>query len=468
MTTSASLIDRLATHRLLGDMPREELEWLAEHGAMQYFKAGELFGRKGDPLTHMFVTLTGRFVISLALASGRSALLETRAGDVTGALPYSRATGIVGDVRIEEDMDMLGIPVELFPEMIRECPRLVERLVHRMIDRAKTHSSARMQDERLKSLGRLAAGLAHELDNPASAALRNARSLRAALQEAAAAAVALEAAGLSTEQRAALGNAIEAAQRPITYSALERADRHDALVDWADSRGVDIDIADSLADSAVDTGTLDRLASTASGDTLRCMLRTLCTEHSAGTLAMGIESAVGRIHDLVSSVRRFTSLGRAPGAETLDLGQGLRDVVAVHSTKASAKSVTISLVVPGTLPPVVAGDELNQAWADLLDNAIDAAGDKGSVEVRASVEHDEVVVRVIDNGPGFPPEVEARMFEPFFTTKPQGQGMGLGLDTVRRIVLASSGRITAQSRPGHTEFRVALPLVGSWELRVES
>jgi signal transduction histidine kinase len=325
-----------------------------------------------------------------------------------------------------------------------------------------------MQDERLKSLGRLAAGLAHELDNPASAALRNARSLRAVLQEAAAAAVALEAAGLSTEQRAALGNAIEAAQRPITYSALERADRHDTLVDWADSRGVDIDIADSLADSAVDTGTLDRLASTASGDTLRCMLRTLCTEHSAGTLAMGIESAVGRIHDLVSSVRRFTSLGRAPGAETLDLGQGLRDVVAVHSTKASAKSVTISLVVPGTLPPVVAGDELNQAWADLLDNAIDAAGDKGSVEVRASVEHDEVVVRVIDNGPGFPPEVEARMFEPFFTTKPQGQGMGLGLDTVRRIVLASSGRITAQSRPGHTEFRVALPLVGSWELRVES
>jgi signal transduction histidine kinase len=461
MSNAASLIDHLASHRLLGAMPREELEWLAEHGTMRYFKAGELLARKGDPLTHMFVTLTGRFVISLELASGRSALLETRAGDVTGALPYSRATGIVGDVRIEEDMDMLAIPVELFPEMIRTCPRLVERLVHRMIDRARTHSSARMQDERLKSLGRLAAGLAHELDNPASAALRNARSLRGVLQEAAAAAAALEAAGLSAEQRAALGSAIEAAQRPITYSALERADRHDALVDWADSHGVDTDIADTLADSAIDPGKLDRLASTASGATLRCMLRTLCAERSAGSLAMGIESAVGRIHDLVSSVRRFTSLGRAPGAETLDLAQGLRDVVAVHATKARTKTVDVSLIIPEDLPPVAAGDELNQAWADLLDNAIDAAGEGGEVEVRASVEHDEVVVRVIDNGPGIPPEVEARMFEPFFTTKPQGQGMGLGLDTVRRIILANSGRITAQSRPGSTEFRVALPTAES-------
>jgi signal transduction histidine kinase len=459
MSDTASLIDRLTTHRLLGDLPQQELEWLVEHGDLLSLGAGELFKRKGDPLTHMYVTLSGRFVTSLALASGRTTLLETHAGDVTAALPYSRAKGTVGDVRIEEDMEMLAIPVELFPEMIGECPRLVERLVHRMIDRAKTHANARLQDERLKSLGRLAAGLAHELDNPASAALGSARALRAALQESSDAATMLEAARLSAEQREALGIAMQAAKQPVARSALEQADRHDALLDWADSRGLDSGIADSLAQSGVDTGALDRLASTASGDTLHCMIRALASEHAAASLAMGVESAVVRIHEMVSSVRRFTNLGRAPGAtEQLDLAQGLRDVVAVHATKARGRSVTVTLDVPGDLPAVVAGDELNQAWAEILDNAIDASPGNGEVEVHASVEHEEVVVRVVDGGPGIPPEVQSRMFEPFFTTKPQGQGLGLGLDTVRRIVLARGGRVAADSRPGRTEFRVSLPL----------
>jgi signal transduction histidine kinase len=453
------IVDRLTTHRLLGEMPRGELEWLAEHGTVLFFPAGAIIARKGDPLTHLYVVLAGSFVMSLELASGRTALLETHAGDVTALLPYTRATSIVGDVRVTEDMEILAIPKDLLPGMIRECPRIVERLVHRLIDRARTHSSAHMQDERLKSLGRLAAGLAHELDNPASAALRAARSLHGVLQASAAAATALEAARLTTAQREALDHARQAARRAATYSALERADRHDALADWLDARGADGEIADALADTAVDTTTLDRLAGSATGETLGCMLRALAAERAAVSLAGGIESAVSRIHEIVSSVRRFTSLGRAPGAtERLDLARGLRDVVAVHAAKATAKSARISLTVAEGLPAILAGDELNQAWADLLDNAIDAVGESGEVQVRAAVEHEEVVVRVIDDGPGIPPEVEARMFEPFFTTKPQGQGLGLGLDTVRRIVLANDGRIAAESRPGRTEFRVSLPI----------
>jgi signal transduction histidine kinase len=188
-------------------------------------------------------------------------------------------------------------------------------------------------------------------------------------------------------------------------------------------------------------------------------MRALAAERAAASLAMGIESAVGRIHEMVSTVRRFTNLGRAPGAtEQLDLAQGLRDVVAVHATKARGRSIAVTLNLPDDMPPVVAGDELNQAWAEILDNAIDASPANGEVVVRASVEHGEAVVRVIDSGNGIPKEVEPRIFEPFFTTKPQGQGLGLGLDTVRRIVLASGGRVAADSRPGRTEFRVSLPL----------
>jgi len=195
--------------------------------------------------------------------------------------------------------------------------------------------------------------------------------------------------------------------------------------------------------------------------TLDAVLHWVSSEFTTRSLTIDVRRASRRIHDLVSSVKRFTYLDRTASAAT-DVGQGVTDTIAVLAHKAKAKSVGIKLDIPPTLPriPGFAG-ELNQVWSNLLENALDAVPDGGEVAVSVRVEGEAMVVRVVDNGPGISPDVQLRMFDPFFTTKPIGQGSGLGLDIALRIVRGHSGEIVVDSRPGRTELRVALPLEGT-------
>jgi signal transduction histidine kinase len=178
-------------------------------------------------------------------------------------------------------------------------------------------------------------------------------------------------------------------------------------------------------------------------------------------LARDIERAALRVHELVSAVKGFTYMDRAASPEPVDIAKGLTDTLAVMAAKARAKSVSLTVDVPADLPRVRGlGGELNQVWANLVDNALDAVGDSGRVMVTARAEGPRVVVRVIDDGPGIPAEVRSRIFDPFFTTKPVGKGTGLGLDIVRRLVDQNDGSIEVDSEPGRTEFRVAVPAAG--------
>ncbi len=457
----SDIVDRLAAHRVLAGAPRSELEWLATHGAVRRYQVGEYGARKNEPVDQMIIQLTGRVVSTVDRGSGRRFTLETRGGDISALLPFSRVVSSLGDWRVEEETELLAVHRDMFPELIRECPTVVERLVHLMIDRSRVLSSTTVEDDRLQSLARLAAGLAHELNNPASAAVRSAKLLRQALQEASAAAAALGAANLTADQRAAAGELSAQNLMPShtgVYSAIERADREEGITRWLEDHRVDPALADVLSDSALTTEGLDRLAAAASGAALERILHSIAADYAVVSLATDVERATVRIHDLVSAVKGFSNLGRAASPTPMDIAQGLADTLTVLSVKARTKSVAVRLDVPAELPLVMAGDELNQVWSNLLDNAIDAVGESGEIQVRATRDRDEIVVRVIDNGPGIPREVEPRMFDPFFTTKPQGQGTGLGLDLVRRIVVAHGGQIAVETRPGRTEFRVTLPV----------
>ncbi|HMA25911.1 MAG TPA: HAMP domain-containing sensor histidine kinase, partial [Gemmatimonadaceae bacterium] len=188
-------------------------------------------------------------------------------------------------------------------------------------------------------------------------------------------------------------------------------------------------------------------------------LRWIAAEYAARSLALDIERATTRIYDLVSTVKRFTYMDRSGSVEPTNIAQGLIDTVSILASKAKAKSVSVSLDVASELPLVPANPgELNQLWSNLLENALDAVGDSGHVVASAARDGETVVVRVIDDGPGIPSDVEPRIFDPFFTTKPIGQGTGLGLDISRRIVRAHDGQIAVDSHPGRTEFRVILPM----------
>ena len=455
------LVDRLAAHRTIGNAPRHELEWLAAHGELRRYEVGEVPQAKGTHAEHMVVQLSGHVSTYVDRPTGRRFLLETRGGDVTAVLPFSRGGTQIGEVTVLEPVEALFLHRDLFPELIRECPTILESIVHVSIDRVRAMTSSNAQDEKVMSLGRLAAGLAHELNNPASAASRSAKQLVDALAESHRAAEALGALGLTEKQRALIDAVANGALIPATtgvYSALQRADLEEEVIEWLDEHDADHGPAEALADSGVTRESLDALADEFEGDGLNVVLRWIAAEYIARTLAAEVQRATTRIHELVSAVKRFTYVDRAAAPELVDVAQGLTDTVAVLRSKAKGKSVGIELDAPETLPRVMANaGELNQVWANLVENAIDAVDTGGSVSVAAHQDNGEIIVKVIDDGPGVPAEIQGRIFEPFFTTKPIGQGTGLGLDIARRVVQRFDGHIALETRPGRTEFRVVLP-----------
>jgi signal transduction histidine kinase len=352
---------------------------------------------------------------------------------------------------------------DCFLELTRECPNVTAKLVHIMLDRARMFTSSDLRDEKLISLGKLAAGLAHELNNPASAVLRSSKMLLESLTGAEEASRILARAGLSEAQFAAIDKAREmcyAAQSLAPKTPMERADREDELTDWLSDHSATQEYAIPLADTGITPSALDLLARSVTGDALEAALGWISACCVLRTLSQEIESAATRIHDLVGAVKGFSYMDHAPSAEPVDVSRGIADTLRMLGGKTRGKSVHVAMNIPDDLPRACAvGAELNQIWMNLIDNALDAVAPGGHVEVSAERVRDRVVIRIIDDGPGIPAENVSRIWEPFFTTKGVGKGTGLGLDIVKRLLQRHEGQIDVDSVPGRTEFQVRLPMM---------
>lgn len=459
-----ALVERFAAHRMLGKLPRHELEWLAARVTLRTLEPGGFVVKRGDipdEMHGLIVLLSGRFGMYMERGAGTRKMMEWGAGDLSGVLPYSRMTRALGDGIAEERCELAVLPRSAFPEMIRECPELTAVCVHAMLDRARTFTTSDLHDEKMVSLGKLAAGLAHELNNPASAVARSARVLVASQREADLAADALMGAHLTDAQHEAVRQLYDLclATPPESGTPLDRADREDELAGWLETHGADPSLAPALAETPIPRERLDALARLLPGAALSPALRLIAARYTSRTLTAEIEQAATRVYDLVAAVKGFTQMDRAQVPEPLSVAAGLRDTVAVVGGRARQKQIALDLELEPDLPAVrAAAAELNQVWAHLLDNALDAAPAAGHVAVSARREGNAVVVRVIDDGPGIPEEIKGRIFDPFFTTKPVGKGVGMGLETARRILRLMHGEIDVASRPGRTEFRVSLPI----------
>ncbi len=456
-----NIIDRLAEHKTLSAAPRTELEWLAAHGSIRELNTGEVLSVKGHRVEALYIILAGRLALFIDRGAGPNKVMEWRAGDVSGMLPYSRLVAPPGDSIALEPLEILSIPREHLQEMTRECFEVTSILVHTMLDRARLFTSSELQNEKMISLGKLSAGLAHELNNPASAIERCASMLEDRIEDVEETTRGLAAATLSEPQLAAI-DAVRAscmAKQKGERSPLEQLDREEAIAEWLGNHGLDAICAGTLAETEVTLESLDLLAAAVERPALGAMVRWAASGCAVRSLASKIQDCSMRISSLVTAVKGFTHMDQANVSEPVNLGPGLENSVVVLNSKACEKSVVVRLELEPELPKArgFAG-ELTQIWGILLDNALDAVAKGGQVEVLAIRENQNLVVRIIDDGPGIAEEIRDRIFDPFFTTKPQGHGTGLGLDIVRRLVRHNDGAIDFESRPGRTEFRVSLPI----------
>ncbi|MFN8570591.1 MAG: HAMP domain-containing sensor histidine kinase [Gemmatimonadaceae bacterium] len=463
--TRAELLTELRAHRVLGSAPESEHEWLLDHARYAEYAAGEPVLDGSLQVDDLVIMLSGRYAIYVDRGSGPRKVIEWRGGDVGGTLPYSRLVASPGPVVVDEAIRTLLVAKDHFPELIRVCPVCTATLVHVMLDRARAFSSSDWQDEKLMSLGRMAAGLAHELGNPSSAAARSAQQLAVALDESERAGRVLAGQALTSLQLDAMDHVHElalASTSQLFRAPLERVDREEQFTEWLASHGVDAHAGPTLADTSLELDALDTLADLLSPTELDAAIRWVAAGSLTRTLAKEVLSAVTRVHDLVAAIKRHTHMDRAGGAEAVDVSVGIGDVIAIAGSKSRQRHVAIVTSIDPTLPRVWGNvGELNQVWANLVDNALDAATARVDIKVR----HDApwVTISVVDDGEGIPPEVQLRMFDAFYTTKPVGQGTGLGLDIVQRIVGRYNGVIEVKSEPGRTEFLIRFPVTGVGE-----
>jgi signal transduction histidine kinase len=456
----SSLVDDLRRIAVFADLSQEQLDWLAEHLQVSSFQPGEVMGREGAPLDNLIVILEGEIRIQRASGSGET-LYNGYAGEVTGLLPYSRLTHYSGTSRAVLFTRVAALHRRDFPEMLKRIPLLGQRLVSIMADRIRETTRIETQRDKMMALGKLSAGLAHELNNPAAAAQRATASLRETLETVRDASIRLSRHVLTTEQRETILLFERKAGLAPTQSAdpLAQSDREERITSWLEARHVPDawKIAPAIADTCVEIPKLEYLASQVGDVVLADALTRIASLLTISRLISEIEVSTRRISDLVGAIKEYSYMDQVAMKE-VDLHQGIENTLIIlqHKLKGGIKVVR---QYEESLPHICAyGGELNQIWTNLMANAIEAMRGNGELRVRTARELDRVLVEIGDNGPGIPPEVLPHIFEPFYTTKEVGEGTGLGLDTVCRIIRNHHGEIRVTSHPGDTRFQVYLPL----------
>ncbi|MDX1418408.1 MAG: ATP-binding protein [Rubricoccaceae bacterium] len=448
---------------VFADQDEEHLDWLASVAEEMVLEEGDHTVRPGDPADEMVVVIEGSFQI-FTFNNGQRMLFGTvRPGEISGLLPFSRMKTYQGEGIAAEPSRLARIHKDHFWEMLTRMPEVGKRLVARMTDRVRESSRSEQQQEKMLALGKLSAGLAHELNNPAAAIRRAVADLRERMDLMPGLVTRLTGHGLTPEQveqsRAALQSCT--APTPGTETALDRSEKEDALADWLDDHDVPhaYMVAEVLADEGVTPKALDHLAETVPEDALGDVVLWIEKGMAAERLLGEVERAAGRISELVASVKQYSHMDQAPDRQPVDLHAGLDSTLTMLGHPIKKAGLHIARRYADDLPEVCAyPGELNQVWTNLLDNAIDAAGEGGRIEIATRREGALACVAITDDGPGIPDDLHERIFDPFFTTKAPGQGTGLGLDIVHRIVRQHEGTVRVESQPGRTTFEVCLPI----------
>ena len=466
-SSPADKVEALRRVQVFSDLPGDQLKWFADNAEDRRYAAGDVLFRKGDKPQAMWIYLEGE-VHAYWDENDHDMVYISRAGErmteVSGMLPFSRMTELQVTGRAVTDVRLLWFPSSLFPELMQRMPVAVERLVGIMSDRVREVTTLDQQQDKLMALGKLSAGLAHELNNPAAGATRAANDLIETLKELRSADIRLCAHDLTATQQTSIeafeSRAIDRTATAVRLSALDESDREDQVSEWLEAHGITEPwkLSANLVEAGIDPAALDELVQEIPSTAIVDVLARVNSQLAAAKLAAEIKTSTARISELVRAIKEYSYMDQA-SIQDLDIHKGLENTLLILKYKLRKKNITVTRDYAESLPLIKAyGSELNQVWTNLIVNAVDAMSDGGTLKVRTKREPTDILVEIRDNGAGIPAAVRSRIFEPFFTTKPVGEGTGLGLDTVARIARKHRGNVRFESKPGDTCFQVRLPL----------
>ena len=450
----------------LNEVPHDQLQWWIENSRHYELEEGEFLVKQGTPTIGTHVIITGRIQLYIAQKAGIQYLSLLGSGDVTGYLPFSRATVNILDGKALETTQLMTFPVEKMNELIHTRFELTQALVHIMSTRVRDSTILQQQNEKMMALGKLSAGLAHELNNPAAAIVRGSASLSKHLKLTPAKFKEVSSMRMSediVEKANSKMFEVLAREEKTVFTMMQRANLESDFIDCLESHGVlnSQEISESFVEYGFTCDDMEELSAIVPPQYLSPVLNWINDNLVTERMVNDIQEASQRIEKLVGAIKKFTHMDRGRDREYADIHSGIQNTLTMLAYKFTKGNVELVEDYDTSLPKIrVFVGEMNQVWTNIIDNALDAmeANKRGRLEIKTRRDGDSVEVTIADNGHGIPSDLKSRIFEPFFTTKEIGKGTGLGLDVVAKITRQHGGSMKVNSAPGHTAFVLCFPI----------
>lgn len=462
----------------LNELPEEHLQWILDRCEYEEFEDGGLVAKYGDPADKMWIAVEGKVSFYMNIKGRQVFFFSFENNEITGGvgglMPYSRMKTIPGYAYAEGKAKILWLHKDHFAELERLNPEFIQKLIGYMTERAKSFATTKLQHEKVNALGNLAAGIAHELNNPAAAINRISHELANRLNLNYELTEKLLRSSISSEHIQNIQSLVRKKETETDkrekLSTLQRIQKEDEMEDWLSSNGVNNrQASETFSEFGFTTDEFENIKNNVSKDVFIHLIPWLENLISSQRVINDLAMASGHISELVNAIKSHVHMDRTNDLQTTRIHHDLENTLTLLGFKIRDKNIRVVKSFDSNIPDVPAYvGELNQVWNNLIDNAIFALPKEGELIIETSHDDKYVTVNVIDNGPGIPKEIISRIFDPFFTTKKVGEGTGIGLDIVNRIIKHHNGKITVNSESGKTCFSVSLPITGNKISKLEN